>query len=142
MAIRHIKNSSDNYNIDPKKIAIGGFSAGAVNSINVAYGMKEEVAAVFANSGFPVVFKMGKLMTQSSNNPPILIFMAENDLPTVSSLLPPFVQFLDTLNVDYTFNWIPGYGHFYPSGATSLSDKGDKMSIEQRTIKFLKKNLQ
>ncbi|MCY1721585.1 alpha/beta hydrolase fold domain-containing protein [Prolixibacteraceae bacterium Z1-6] len=141
-AIRHIKKEATTYHIDPDKIAIGGFSAGGVMSINVAFGMKEEVAAVFTNSGFPVAFKMDKLVTESEKNPPIMMFMADNDLPVVTLATSPFLQILDKNNVEYHFNWVPGFGHFYPGGAVSLSDKGDKMPVIVRTIEFLKEKLQ
>ena len=141
LAIRHIKESGEKYGIDPDRIALGGFSAGAVSSVNVAYGMQEEVAAVFINSGYPSVFDMNRLMKPDSKLPPILIFLAQNDYPVVFESLSPFLERLKALDVDHSLNWIPGYGHFYPSGVTSLSGKGDKMSVEQRTIRFLRKHL-
>ncbi|WP_430814794.1 alpha/beta hydrolase [Carboxylicivirga sp. RSCT41] len=140
-AIRHIKTEHEIYNIDPDKIALGGFSAGGVISINVAYALQEEVSAVFTNSGFPAVFKMEKLLPQSDKHPPILIFISENDYPVVKALMPPFMQELKAIGVETNFNWVSGFGHFYPSGAVSLSDTGDKMPIEQRIIQFLDNKL-
>ena len=140
-AIRHIKAEKNTYKIDPNKVAIGGFSAGAVHSMNVVYGLNEEVAAVFTNSGFPSVFKVDQLIDESSSYPPLLAFMSDNDLPVVSLLMPPFMQLLDQKNVEYQFNWVPGFGHFYPGGAVSLSDNGNKMPVVERTIKFLKETM-
>ena len=140
-AIRHVKKSSRKYNIDPEKIALFGFSAGAVGSINVAYGMKEKVAAVVINSGYPTAFNMDKLLTTASGLPPGLFFMAQNDYPVVDQELKPFLKKLKAIGADYSLNWVPAHGHFYPSGAPSLGSEGDKMSVEQRTILFLNNKL-
>lgn len=140
-AIRFVKNSSEKYNIDKNRIAIGGFSAGAVTSIGVAYGLHEEVAAVFTNSGFPGGFNIYKTLTSSSENPTILLFMGQYDLPAVSETLPPFLKHLEKTGVNYNFCWVPGFGHFYPGGATSLSSDGGKESVEERILDFLNSTL-
>ncbi|MDG3085500.1 alpha/beta hydrolase [Vibrio hannami] len=136
-ALHHVKAENATYNIDPDLIALGGFSAGAVTSINVAYGMQEDVAAVIANSGYPSVFNMDKLIDEESELPPGLFFLAQNDYPVVDMELKPFIKKLSSLNADYSFNWIPSHGHFYPSGVTSLGSDGSQMSVEQRSIEFL-----
>lgn len=140
-AIRYVKASSHEYNIDPERIALTGFSAGAVTTINVAFGMKEKVAAVIVNSGYPSVFNMEKLLESSSQLPPALIFLAQNDYPVVDIELKPFLKKLESIGAEYYFNWVPGFGHFYPSGATSLANDGSQMSVEQRSILFLKEKL-
>lgn len=140
-AIRFVKSANKEYNIDPDRIAIGGFSAGAVTSLNVGFGMKEEVAAVFINSGYPSVFNMDKLLSKDDDLPPVLIFLAQNDYPVVISELKPFLKKLEQIDAEYYLNWIPSHGHFYPSGVTSLANDGTQMSLEQRTILFLEDKL-
>ncbi|MGI9219499.1 MAG: alpha/beta hydrolase [Woeseiaceae bacterium] len=136
-AIQHIKRSSEEFDIDPDRIALMGFSAGAVTAINVAFGMQEEVAAVIANSGYPSVFNMQKLVTAESDVPPVLMFMAQNDYAVVEMELPPFIEHLSGVGAEYSLNWIPSHGHFYPSGTTSLGSDGSRMSVEARSIQFL-----
>ena len=140
-AIRHIKKSSDEYNIDKNRIGIGGFSSGGVTSINVAYGMQEEVNAVFATSGFPGGFNIYKTLTNSSMKPEILLFMGEFDIPAVSQSLPPFLKHLNKTGLVYDFCWVPGFGHFYPGGAPSLSKDGLKESVEERILEFFNNTL-
>ena len=91
-AVRFVKQSSDEFNVDPERIALMGFSAGAVTAINVAYGMQEDVAAIIVNSGYPSVFNMERLVTAESDVPPALIFMAQNDYAVVDMELPPFLK--------------------------------------------------
>lgn len=141
MAIKYIKKNQKLYNIDKNKIAIGGFSAGAVTSISVSFGLQEEVAAVFTNSGFPSGFDIYKMRNNESLKPSILLFMGQNDIPAVTEALPKFLEYLKTSNVDYEFCWVPGFGHFYPGGAISLSNDGLKESVEERILKFLTSQL-
>ena len=140
-AIRLVKRSSEEFNIDPNRIALMGFSAGAVTAINVAFGMKEDVAAVVANSGYPSVFNMKRLVTAESDVPPVLMFMAQNDYAVVEMELPPFIDHLSSIGAEYHFSWIPSHGHFYPSGVTSLGSDGSRMSLEARVIEFLREKL-
>ena len=140
-AVKHVKSSYEMYNIDPDRIALMGFSAGAVTAINVAYGMQESVAAVIANSGYPSVFNMERLLTAESNIPPLLVFMSQNDYAVVQIELPPFLHHLTKIGAEYSFNWVPSHGHFYPSGVTSLGSDGSQMSLEARVIQFLREKL-
>jgi dienelactone hydrolase len=141
-AIHHIKAESDTYKINPDKIALGGFSAGAVTSINVAYGMQEDVSAVFINSGFVAGLKVENKIATSDSNPPIMMFMSDNDYPVVSMFTQPLIEVFKAHGVEYHFNWVPGFGHFYPGGAVTLSDTGDKMPLIERTLLFLKEKLE
>ena len=136
-ALRHIKQAKAQFGVDPDRIALMGFSAGAVTAINVAFGMQEEVAAVISNSGYPSVFNMEKLATSAADLPPILMFMAQNDYAVVEMELPPFMKHLSSIGAEYYFNWVPSHGHFYPSGTTSLGSDGTRMSVEARAIQFL-----
>ena len=140
-AIRHIKQSKAEFGIDPDRIALMGFSAGAVTAINVAFGMQEKVAAVISNSGYPSVFNMETLATSAADVPPILMFMAQNDYAVVEMELPPFMDHLSSIGAEYYFSWVPSHGHFYPSGTTSLGSDGSRMSVEARSIEFLKDKL-
>ncbi|WP_406645007.1 hypothetical protein QEZ52_13995 [Aliisedimentitalea scapharcae] len=47
LAVLHIRDFAARYEIDPERIVLGGFSAGAVTSWNVAHGMGVPVSGVF-----------------------------------------------------------------------------------------------
>ena len=104
--------------------------------------MQEDVAAVVANSGYPSVFNMERLVTAESDVPPVLLFMAQNDYAVVEMELPPFMEHLSSVGVEYLFSWVPSHGHFYPSGTTSLGSDGSRASIEARMMRFLKAALE
>lgn len=80
-----MKANHQEYNINPDLIALGGFSAGGITSINVAYALKEEVAAVITTSGIYSGFEL-QLMTAKAPMPPLQIFMAQTDLPFIAGV--------------------------------------------------------
>jgi len=80
-----VKANHQEYNINPDLIALGGFSAGGITSINVAYALKEEVAAVITTSGIYSGFEL-QLMTAKAPMPPLQIFMAQTDLPFIAGV--------------------------------------------------------
>lgn len=136
-AFKHIREESQTYHVDPDRIVLGGFSAGAVTSLNVAHGMQAPVAGAFLLSGSNVGFNIFKTVTPSSNNPPILLFQGQNDLEAAFALNPMLMQHYEKVGVPYEFAWVPAAGHFYTAGATSLAGDGSKLSIEQRIVRFI-----
>lgn len=136
-AVLHIREAAATYNIDPNRIALGGFSAGAVTSWNVAHGMGVPVSGVFLLSGTDAGFDVKKAVTESSKRPPILMFMGQYDLAGALSSIPPLLAHYEKVGVDHEFAWVPGFGHFYPAGAASLGGDAVSMSVEGRIVKFL-----
>lgn len=134
-AISYVRTNAEVYNIDPNRIVLGGFSAGAVTSLNVAYGMKTPVSGIFMLSGLDVGFDIPKLMT--SDAPPILMFLGQYDLTGAIEKTPGFIEQLESKKIDYSFAWVPGFGHFYSEGVVSLSGDGRRMSVGDRIIEFL-----
>ncbi len=138
-AVLHIREFADTYEIDPNRIALGGFSAGAVTSWNVAHGMGVPVSGVFLLSGTDAGFDVNKAVTASSNRPPILMFMGQYDLAGALSSVPMLIDHYQKVGVDHEFAWVPGFGHFYPAGAASLGSDAVSMSVEGRIAEFLER---
>lgn len=136
-AISYVRNNAETYNADSNKIVLGGFSAGAVTTLNVAYGMKIPVSGIFLLSGLDIGFDIPKLI--NANDPPILMFLGQYDLAGAISEAPKFLEDLQSNNIDYSFAWVAGFGHFYSQGAVSLSGDGKRMSVGDRIIEFLQK---
>jgi predicted esterase len=136
-AVLHIRENADRYDIDPDRIALGGFSAGAVTSWNVAHGMGVPVSGVFLLSGSDAGFDVTKAVTASSERPPILMFMGQYDLAGALSSIPSLIDHYKEVGVDHEFAWVPGFGHFYPAGAASLGNDAVSMSVEGRIVEFL-----
>lgn len=136
-AVDFVRGSSADFNIDPHKIVLGGFSAGAVTSWNVAHGMGAPVAGVFLLSGADSGFDIKKTVTPTSGRPPILLIMGQNDLADGLANLPSLLAHYEASGVRHSFAWVPAFGHFYPAGSTSLGADGSKMAVRERIMSFL-----
>ncbi|PHX03641.1 alpha/beta hydrolase [Vibrio splendidus] len=137
-AVDHIKDNAKHYGVNPDKIILGGQSAGAISSLNVAHGMNISVAGTFLLSGGPSGFDIAKQISKTNKPSPILLFQGQYDLPALFEINPTLLKHYDKEGVKYTFSWVPGFGHFYPAEAISLSGDGIRMSIEQRIMNFVK----
>ena len=139
-AVDFVRANASAYNVDPERIAIGGHSAGAGAAINAIYGLRAKVKASFPMSPPVLGFDVAKVF-QGPDLPPTLLLMSQNDLEAVAESIPPMIVEMQKANHDYELVWVPGFGHFYPSGAVSLSDDGTRTSVGERITDFLEEHL-
>ncbi|MFK8049494.1 MAG: alpha/beta hydrolase [Halioglobus sp.] len=138
--VHHVRGSAEVYGIDPQRIALGGHSAGAATVLNAAYGLKSPVKAIFPLSPPVLGFDMKKVI-DSPDLPPMLLISSQNDEQAVSEHIPSLISTVKQAGLGYHFAWVPGFGHFYPSGAVALGDDGLRMSLGERIAKFLEVQL-
>lgn len=140
-AVMKIRTSADMYGIDPDRIAIGGHSAGGTMVLNAAYGIKSPVKAAFPMSPTVVGFDLKKTI-DSSKLPPMLVVMSQNDVPATIQSVPPLMDIAKKAGLDANLVWVPGFSHFYPTGAVTLGDDGFRMSVGERVVQFLETHLE
>ncbi|MEO9469247.1 alpha/beta hydrolase fold domain-containing protein [Parasphingorhabdus sp.] len=138
-ALNFIRKNADSYGIDPDRIAVGGFSAGAITAINLAYGKGVDVQAVVSLSGTSWGYDLGKTVTDKA--PPLLIVAGQWDLAGIREGSAGITKLFVSRNVPTSQAWVPGFGHFYPKEAPSLSSQFDKVSVIDRLVQFLDRNL-
>jgi acetyl esterase/lipase len=139
-AVGFVRSSSNTYDIDPDKLALGGHSAGAATVINAAFGLKAPVAAIFPLSPPVSAIDVTKAISPPDVTPTLHV-LSQNDEPAVLEKAPSFTKRMREVGADYELVWVPGFPHFYPTGAVSLGDDGTRMSVGERIIEFLEKNL-
>jgi acetyl esterase/lipase len=109
-AVRWMKDNAVEYGIDPNRIAMGGYSAGAVTSLFTGYrelGSDVEVHAIMSMAGA----LYGSESEIDSNDPPLFMFHGDDD-DTV-----PYSRALDieaaaiAASITYEFYTLSGYGH-------------------------------
>ena len=138
-AVAFMRANAAKYGIDRERIAIGGFSAGGLAAVNAAYGAGVPVKAVISLSGGIGGYDLRK--TVRPGMPPALLVVGQNDLEGVRASTPGLLALLNATSVKTESAWMPGFGHFYPMGATSLGGDLSKLTLEGRLLRFLERSL-
>lgn len=112
-AFGFIQTHASRWGIDPERMAIGGFSAGAFASAYAVYAMGHRAAAVITLSGGMDVEDAEYFVHGGRGLPPVLLFCGENDLPSI----PPRTQALADralqAGLGVQLYQVPGRPHFY-----------------------------
>ncbi|KQZ71770.1 hypothetical protein ASE06_20555 [Sphingopyxis sp. Root214] len=139
MATEFVRSHSGKFGVDAERIALGGFSAGAITALNAAYGIGTPVKAVFALSG--AVGGYNPSQTVEPGMPPALFFVGQNDLEGIQAGTRFIVKALTDKGIAAETAWVPGFGHFYPMGAVSLGSDVSRTPVETRILVFLEAKL-
>ncbi|WP_077000111.1 alpha/beta hydrolase [Variovorax sp. KK3] len=141
-ATRFVRRQADAWQVDPARIAIGGFSAGARTALNVAFGEQVPVAAVVALSGYVDDDDLQRHLARcSGQGPAVLVASAEHDLDYVAAAAPGLVARLRQAGLNCTQVRVPGAGHFYRAEAAVLRDDGGPTTVEGAMADFLHRTL-
>ena len=138
-AVAFVRTNADRFGIDAERVAIGGFSAGGLAAVNAAYGLRAPVKAVISLSGGLGGFDLRK--TASAGMPPGLFVIGQHDLDGVFVGTRGVLGILAAAGIKTESAWMPGFGHFYPMGATSLGNDISKLTLENRIIRFLERSV-
>lgn len=138
-AVGFARAKAGDLGIDPARVAIGGFSAGGLAAVNAAYGQGLPVQAVISLSGGVGGFDLRK--SAQSGMPPGLLVEGSNDLAGVQVGTRMALGALGAAGIKTETAWMPGFGHFYPMGATSLGSDMTKLTLKARLLRFLDKTI-
>lgn len=138
-AVRFVREQSGQFGVDPQRVALGGFSAGGLSAVNAAYGMGAPVKAVLSLSGGLGGFDLRK--TARPGMPAGLFVIGQNDLPAVQAGTQGLLAALAAAGIATEGAWMPGFGHFYPMGATSLGSDMTRLTLKSRALRFLDRHL-
>lgn len=141
MAVRFVKTQAQAWNIDPEKLVIGGFSAGARTALNVAFGEKEPVAAVIALSGYMDAKDIDRHLASSQNFPSLLLISAENDLDYIVTHTSDMVDRFKARGLHCEYAQVPNATHFYPADAIAIHESAGATTVEGAMATFLQQVL-
>jgi acetyl esterase/lipase len=134
-AVRWLRANAVTYGIDPDRIAIGGYSAGAITSLGVAYGeygADAEVQAVVSLSG--ALFGQESLI--DAGEAPLIMLHGTDDL-TVPYALALAVQVAALLApIDLEFYSLSGVGHDVPAQFYSWVVDGVTLDVKVRDFLY------
>ena len=75
--------------------------------------------------------------TVSSDAPPLLMFAGQWGLAGIRHGGAQIVRLFNNRGVSVKQAWVPGFGHFYPMEAPSLSPEFEKSSVLEQAVDFL-----
>ncbi|WP_197167879.1 alpha/beta hydrolase [Neorhodopirellula pilleata] len=132
-AVRWVRANASSYNIDPKRIGIGGVSAGAFNALHTAFsddeitGPDAKVAAVISLMGAIVASHIDE------NDPPVFIAHGTRDNVAPYAMVKNMVQQLEKVNAEYSFYPVDGVAHRLQ---TILEAEFDGKSVADHSLGF------
>jgi predicted esterase len=140
-AVSFVRASAVRFGIDTRRVALAGFSAGATAALNAVYAQRVPVAAAVSLSGRIQLDMAKRHITGSSEEPPLLMFVGEKDLPSqLESLIAP-VEHIKSVGLAHQIVHIPGATHFYPRTVEVPTQKGDSTALECFMAEFLHRSL-
>lgn len=134
-AVRWLRANASTYGIDTSRIAIGGYSAGAITSLGVGYdelGADAEVHAVVSLAGG----LYGNEGLIDSGDPPLVMVHGTDDL-TVPYALALAIQVAATLApIDFDFHTLSGVGHGIPARLDTWMIGGVTLEVAARDFVY------
>lgn len=122
-AFRFVQANAAAWGVDPRRIVIGGFSAGARIALGAAYGEHVPAAGVVALSGFLADDDLSRGVTGAPGEPPALLVHGDDDLDYLVQQMPTMARRFAEAGKGSESWCVMGAGHFYP--ATSRARRGD-----------------
>lgn len=137
MAVRFVRSQADRWQIDPARIAVGGFSAGARTALAVAYGKRIGAAAVLSLSGFVASDDLHRWIVPGAGLPPAMLVTGEHDLDYIVAQSGPMCRHMGTADIGCERWIVAGAGHFYPSTSVATEDRGQRAALGEAVWRFL-----
>lgn len=130
-AISFVRSRARFYNVDVARIAVGGFSAGAMIALNAAFVERAPVAAVVSLSGRMTPHTLAHCVAGTADEPAVLMFVGEHDLPVIRDGSDATEARLHQLDPRHRVVRLPGASHFYPKGTRATDGRDVETTIAQ-----------
>ena len=142
MAARHVLAQACDWNIDPRRLVLGGFSAGARTALNAAFAEGVPAAAVVALSGYMDAHDQLRHLAARRGvpAPAVLLVSAEHDLDYIAAHTPAMGQGFRAQGVVCERLLVPGAGHLYPADAQVQHDDGATTTVQASLLAFLRRH--
>ena len=136
-AFHFVQANAARYGIDPARIAVGGFSAGARMALSAAYGDRLPAAAVVSLSGYMSTEDLTRLVTGAASEPAAFLVTGDNDLEHIARQAGTMDRHFDTVGVPHETWQALDATHFYPSNSIVVRPDGRRTELEDAMAEFL-----
>lgn len=141
LAVEFVRANAARFDIDSRRIALGGFSAGGRTALNVAFGERVPVSAVISISGFISQDDLERHVTGAPGQPQVLLFTGENDLDYVAGNIAGIAAHFRARGLLGGAHVIAGATHFYPAASPVTRADGRASTIEAEMAAFIARSL-
>jgi predicted esterase len=119
MAARAVQARAGEFGIDPARLVLGGWSAGARCAIYAAYAERVPCAGVLALSGTMMECDIAAYASPDRRPPPLLLLAAGQDVDYIRDGAAPMVGAMRARGCDARLVTIPNRDHWYAAEATT-----------------------
>lgn len=141
MAFRFVCSQAGRWQVDPGRIAVGGFSAGARTALAAAYGKRIGAAAVLSLSGYIADDDLQRWVAPSAGLPPVMLVTGEHDLDYIATQGAPMSRHFRAAGIACERWFVSGAAHFYPCTADAADDQGRSGLLGEAVRDFLDRHL-
>ncbi len=143
MAARFVIAQAAEWHLDPDRLVLGGFSAGARTALNAAFAEQVRCAAVVSLSGYldPIDLGLHAERLPPEQRPAVLLVHAERDLDYIRAATPAMAEALRALGAPCECATVPGHDHFYPAAAPALHETRGAGSVGAVAMEFVDRAL-
>lgn len=129
-AARAVIARAGEFGVDPGRVVLGGWSAGARCALYAAYAEHVPCVGVLALSGLIQPEDIEAHVTPGVALPPLLVVMAEADVASMLDFAPRVVAAMSERGCAVRLAQIPGRDHWYP--AEAMTDSGNTVQQVMR----------
>jgi acetyl esterase/lipase len=140
-AVGFVRARAHALRIDVNRLAVGGFSAGAVMALNSAFAEAIPVAAVVALSGRISLATAKAHVTGRPGQPAVQMFFGQHDLPGILEDAEASAAHLNKMGIAIETAHVEGATHFYPRTAAVTARDGSRSDVESVMAEFLYRQL-
>ena len=140
-AFRFVVAEAPRFNVDPSRVAIGGYSAGGRIAVTAALAESISPVAVVALSGVAATSAVDAFHASGRRKMPIFLAYGEHDLDYVVPGAKALAGRLERAAHPYECHLLPGQTHFYPSTSVLSAAEDSGMTLQQAMQRFLDQHL-
>ncbi len=136
-AFRYVRDNAETFNVDPTRIAVGGFSAGGRIALNAALADDIAPAAAIGLSAYVPDIVLDAFAGSGRLRFPVFLCRGEDDLEYVCTRTPEMCAQLEDLGIPVRAFVVPGGTHFYSADAAVTEDGAPAGTLDSQLMAFL-----
>lgn len=136
-AARYVYANAKQWNVDPARVVLWGWSAGARNALHAVFSEGIHAAAVIALSPYIHDDTLKQMLKEPQQGPALLLAYAQRDMPHIREQAEPMAAFFEAFLPVVEVIEVLDIDHFYPAESTVKARDGDSGTLLNAMDDFL-----